>query len=94
MFPKLFEFNNITIYTYAFCVVIGTLIASYYTREQTKKELNVNLPNSFFYIVFALGFIGGKLFLFFEKPLYYIQNPQSILNIFLVVLFSTVLLSV
>jgi len=82
MFPKLLEYQNITIYTYAFCIAFGTLLAVLYTKNQAKKTLKVNLPNSFFYIVFIAGFIGGKLFLFFERPLYYIQNPQNILTAF------------
>ncbi|PKH51473.1 prolipoprotein diacylglyceryl transferase [Tenacibaculum sp. Bg11-29] len=82
MYPKLFEIQNTTIYTYAICIVFGTLLAVLYTKWQAKKRLETYLPNSFFYIVFIIGFIGGKLFLFFEKPLSYIQNPQSILSVF------------
>lgn len=82
MFPKLLEYQNITIYTYAICIAFGTLLAVLYTKWQAKKTLDINLKNSFFYIVFIAGFIGGKLFLFFEKPLYYIQNPQSIFTVF------------
>ncbi|SED17068.1 Prolipoprotein diacylglyceryl transferase [Tenacibaculum sp. MAR_2009_124] len=82
MFPKLFEFQNIIVYTYAFCVVLGTLLSILYTKRQAKRERKVNLQNSFFYLIFIAGFIGGKLFLFFEKPFYYIQNPENIINIF------------
>ncbi|MCT4699430.1 prolipoprotein diacylglyceryl transferase [Tenacibaculum haliotis] len=82
MFPKLLEYQNITIYTYAICIAFGTLLAVVYTKWQAKKTLDINLKNSFFYIVFIAGFIGGKIFLFFEKPLYYIQNPQSVFTVF------------
>ncbi|TXD49367.1 prolipoprotein diacylglyceryl transferase [Polaribacter sp. IC073] len=82
MYPKLLEFQNITIYTYAFCITFGTLIAVLYTKWQAKKTLKIVLPNYFFYLIFIAGFIGGKLFLFFEKPAYYTQNPKSILDIF------------
>ena len=82
MFPKLIEYQNITVYTYAFCITIGTLLAVKYTKRQAIKVLDINLSNSFFYVVFIAGFIGGKLFLFFEKPLYYIQNPLKFINVF------------
>ncbi|MCI2228315.1 prolipoprotein diacylglyceryl transferase [Polaribacter sp. MSW13] len=82
MYPKLLEYENITIYTYAFCIVLGTLLAVLYTKWQTKKTLNLVLPNTFFYLIFITGFLGGKLFLFFEKPIYYLQSPKSIFNIF------------
>jgi phosphatidylglycerol:prolipoprotein diacylglycerol transferase len=79
MYPKLLEYQNVTIYTYAFCVVLGTFLAVIYTRMRAKKELTITLPNTFFYTVFALGFIGGKLFLFLEKPQFYLQNPKQFL---------------
>ncbi|PQJ81784.1 prolipoprotein diacylglyceryl transferase [Polaribacter glomeratus] len=82
MYPKIIEYQNITIYTYALCIVLGTLLAVIYTKIQTKKALNLEIPNNFFYLVFTAGFVGGKLFLFFEKPIYYLQNPKSIFNIF------------
>ncbi|WP_165730121.1 prolipoprotein diacylglyceryl transferase [Polaribacter sp. 20A6] len=82
MYPKLLEYQNITIYTYAICIVFGTLLAILYTKWQTKKRLNLVLPNIFFYLIFITGYMGGKLFLFFERPIYYIQNPKNIFNIF------------
>ena len=82
MYPKLLEYQSITIYTYAICIVLGTLLAILYTKWQTKKRLNLVLPNIFFYLIFVAGYVGGKLFLFFERPIYYIQNPKSIFNVF------------
>lgn len=86
MHPELFSFhfNNqqITIYTYAFCIAFGTLLAILYTKWQAKKTLKITLSNNFFYLIFVAGFIGGKIFLFLERPMYYIQNPKSVLNIF------------
>ena len=82
MYPELLEYQNITIYTYAFCIAFGTLLAVLYTKWQAKKTLDLILPNTFFYLIFIAGFVGGKLFLFFERPIYYLQNPKSIFNIF------------
>ncbi|WP_299524579.1 prolipoprotein diacylglyceryl transferase [uncultured Lutibacter sp.] len=89
MHPELFNFqlpfytHNVTIYTYAFCIVIGTLLASLYTKWSAKKELNiVHLPNTFFYIIFIAGFIGGKLFFYLERPLHFWNNPKLMLDNF------------
>jgi phosphatidylglycerol:prolipoprotein diacylglycerol transferase len=80
---NLFNLHKVTIYTYAFCIVLGTLIAAKYTKWRAKKDLNINkLPNAFFYIIFIAGFIGGKLFYFIEKPLFFIKNPHLLLDNF------------
>lgn len=89
MYPQLFHFefpfssHQFTIYTYAFCIVLGTLIATFYTKWSAKKELGIlNLSNSFFYIIFIAGFVGGKLFFYLERPLHFLNNPHLMLNNF------------
>ncbi|AMC10776.1 hypothetical protein Lupro_05765 [Lutibacter profundi] len=89
MHPELFNFylpfytHNVTVYTYAFCIVIGTLLASLYTKWRAKKDLNIiNLPNTFFYIIFIAGFIGGKLFFYLERPVHFWSNPKLMLDNF------------
>jgi len=89
MHPELFSFyfpfvsQQVTIYTYAFCIVLGTLIASLYTKYTAKKDLGIkNLPNSFFYIIFIAGFVGGKLFYYLEKPVFFWNNPNLLLENF------------
>jgi phosphatidylglycerol:prolipoprotein diacylglycerol transferase len=81
--PELFHIGSLTIYTYAFCIVVGTLVASIYTKWSAKKELGIlNLSNNFFYLVFIAGFVGGKLFFYLERPLYYLNNPKLMLDNF------------
>lgn len=95
MHPKLFtiplpEFlswllgiNSITVYTYAFCIVLGAVIASLLIKRMSKAAFNgLALPNSFFYKIFLAGFVGGKLFCYLEAPAFYINNPAAALNIF------------
>lgn len=95
MHPKLFtiplpEFlsrllgvNSITVYTYAFCIVLGAVIACLYIKRRAKVELNgLDLPHSFFYRVFLAGFVGGKLFCYLERPAYYFDHPYLLLDIF------------
>lgn len=80
---NLFNLQEITIYTYAFCIVLGTLLASLYTKWRAKKELKIdNLSNNFFYIIFIAGFIGGKLFFYLERPIYFWNNPHLMLDNF------------
>jgi phosphatidylglycerol:prolipoprotein diacylglycerol transferase len=95
MHPKLFDIHlpsflakwlgvsNITFYTYAFCIVLGAVIACTYIKKHCKAELNnTQIPNTFFYYAFIAGFVGGKLFYYLEQPLYYINNPKLLLNNF------------
>lgn len=91
MYPELFNFSlpdilggkEITIYTYAFLIAFGTLIAGLYTKWRAKKDLGIsNLSNNFFYLIFIIGFVGGKLFYYLQDPLCYIQNPSLILDNF------------
>jgi len=83
MYPELLHIGEFTLYTYAFLIALGTLVASIYTKWSVKRELGIlNLSNNFFYIIFAAGFFGGKLFFYLEKPLYYFNNPKLMLNNF------------
>ncbi|PCI06679.1 MAG: prolipoprotein diacylglyceryl transferase [Flavobacteriaceae bacterium] len=83
MHPELFHIGNITIYTYAFLIALGTLVASIYTKWSAKRELGIfNLSNNFFYLIFIAGFVGGKLFYYLEKPLYFLRNPTLMLDNF------------
>ena len=83
MYPELFHIGNITIYTYAICIVTGTLVASLYTRWRVKKELGIiNFSNNFFYLIFIAGFVGGKLFFYLERPLHFFNNPKLMLHNF------------
>ena len=74
--------NQVTVYTYAFVIALGCLIAAVYTKKSAKKELKIDLPNSFFYMIFCAGFVGGKVLFFLEKPLFYYANPKLILSHF------------
>lgn len=79
IFSNLLGVSNITIYSYATCIVFGMFLSVLYTKWRAKKELGItNLPNSFFYLIFIMGFVGGKLFYYLENPLYFIENPELI----------------
>lgn len=75
-------FSKITFATYALCIVLGTFIAAYYTKRAAKLECNITISNNFVYLLFIAGYIGGKVFLYLENPIFYISNPHEILNTF------------
>jgi len=94
MHPELFHFNlpdflyslfhtkQVTVYTYAFCIAFGTLIGALYTKWSARKDLGIEVSNSFYYMIFIAGFVGGKLFYYFEKPFFYWDNPRLLLDNF------------
>jgi phosphatidylglycerol:prolipoprotein diacylglycerol transferase len=87
MHPELFHFDlfgfHQTIYTYALLIVLGTIAASLYTKWRAKKELGIaDLSNNLFYLVFLAGFVGGKLFFYLERPVYYFNKPSLMLDNF------------
>lgn len=91
MHPELFHFQlpdflgnkQVTVYTYAFCIALGCLVTGRYTKRAARKDLGIkNLSNNFFYLIFIFGFIGGKLFYYLEKPVYYWNNPSLLVDNF------------
>ena len=60
--------ESITLYSYAFFIVLGTVLAAKYAKINSKKANLEVLPNTFFYTIFIGGFIGGKIFTWLENP--------------------------
>lgn len=79
---NLFHVKQVTVYTYAFCIALGSLAAALFTKLCAKKDLGIELSNSFFYMIFIAGFVGGKLFYYLEKPVFYWNNPTLLLDNF------------
>ncbi len=86
MHPVLFEFDlfglDLTIYSYGFMIVVGAITAGYYMYRQANKQFNASFDtiNSLFLLLLAAGFVGGKAFLFFEQPAFYLENPGQLLK--------------
>lgn len=93
MYSELFQFELpeflrsilqtkiITIYAYPVCILVGSLIALYVLRKKEKENQHYFFSVNLLFIIILSAFIGGKLFLFFEKPLYYIKQPNHITEI-------------
>jgi phosphatidylglycerol---prolipoprotein diacylglyceryl transferase len=93
MYPQLLRFktphflagifpDHITLYSYGLMIAIGILAAYWFTYRRT-KPLGITkdrLSSMFIWSILA-GFVGGKLFFFFEDIQKYIDQPNMLLNI-------------
>lgn len=72
MFPELFHFGSITLYSYGFMIMIGVLVAFFVVyRNRAILGLDLDGVSELFLYCFLGVFVGGKIFFFFEKPSYY-----------------------
>ncbi|UII31999.1 prolipoprotein diacylglyceryl transferase [Fulvivirga ulvae] len=71
-----------TIYSYGFFIVIGAVLGVTYVAYESKRLFNLSFDkiNSLFLILLVAAIVGGKVFLFFEKPLYYLDHPSALLT--------------
>lgn len=83
MHPILFRFGDLfTVYSYGFCIVLGAIAGVSYVAYQTKKRYNLSFDhiNTLFLVLLLAAIIGGKVFLFFERPEYYTNNFSALLT--------------
>jgi phosphatidylglycerol:prolipoprotein diacylglycerol transferase len=82
MHPVLFEFGNITVYTYGFCIALGALAGFSYMTVQGKKLFGLTFDqcNTLFILIVLAGFAGGKFFMIFESPAYYKSHPMALFS--------------
>ncbi|MGC1240193.1 MAG: prolipoprotein diacylglyceryl transferase [Chryseosolibacter sp.] len=80
MYPVLFEAGSFVVYSYGFMIAMGIVAGMTYLMIEGKKEvgLTVDQANALFLYIFLAAIIGGKLFLFFEDPAGYVQNPRTL----------------
>jgi phosphatidylglycerol:prolipoprotein diacylglycerol transferase len=82
MHPILFEIGGVTVYSYGFMIALGSIAGVAYMAIQGKKEvaLTFDQANGLFLSIFAAAFVGGKVFLFFEEPGYYMMYPAKLVT--------------
>lgn len=80
MHPILFEIGGIRIYSYGFFIALGVIagVAYLYFRGRKELKLTFDQANSLFLYIFIAAIVGGKVFLFFENPSYYIDQPRKL----------------
>jgi len=80
MYPVLFEIGGIAVYSYGFMIAIGAIAGVSYMAIQGKRELGLTFDqaNSLFLYIFIAALVGGKVFLLFEDPSYYMASPAKL----------------
>jgi phosphatidylglycerol:prolipoprotein diacylglycerol transferase len=80
MHPVLFEVGSIIVYSYGFFIALGIVTGMAYLVVGGKKEVGLTFDqaNALFLFIFFAAIIGGKLFLFFEQPSTYLQEPEKL----------------
>jgi phosphatidylglycerol:prolipoprotein diacylglycerol transferase len=82
MHPVLFNIGPVTIYSYGFLIAIGAILGFTYLYFQGKKYVNLTFDQSntlFIYLVIA-GVAGGKFFMIFEDPSYYLAHLGNLFS--------------
>lgn len=81
MHPVLFEVGGFTVYSYGFMIALGAIAGVAYMAMEGKKAVGLSFDqaNSLFLFIFLAAFIGGKIFLLFEDPSLYMNEPKRLL---------------
>lgn len=85
--PDLFQGilpETISIYSYGFFIACGAIAGFIYTFYQAKKQFNVKIETvqSLIILIIIAAVVGGKFFLIFEDPNYYLSNPSLLFKNF------------
>ncbi len=93
MHPILFEFNTpewlqgifpaiIRMNTYGTMIAIGAILGYTYLARRLKRKYGVSPESSqnLFIILLVAGFVGGKLFFYFEDFSPYLANPKLMIE--------------
>lgn len=82
MHPVLFEAGSFTIYTYGFCIAIGAVLGFTYMAWQGKKQFGFTFDqaNTLFILLVTASVVGGKIFLIFEDPGFYLSEPKRLIS--------------
>jgi phosphatidylglycerol---prolipoprotein diacylglyceryl transferase len=82
MHPILFKVGSFTIYTYGFFIALGAVLGGLYMWWQGKKQFGwtFDQANTLFVLLIFAGVIGGKVFVLFEDPTYYLKNLSKLFS--------------
>ena len=93
MHPILFKFNTpsflvdylpneITIYSYGALILIGVIMAFLFLKKNAFKEFGLSEDDSQSLLMglILMSVFGGKFFMIFEAPSYYLSNPMTLVS--------------
>jgi len=81
MYPELFHIGNFVVFSYGFFIMLGVLMAFLFFYFKRKKiNLSIDDISELFLWCFASVFVGGKLFYYLEKPMYFLSNPSEMVK--------------
>lgn len=93
MHPILFKFDTpsslsgflpeeIVIYAYGALILLGVIFAFLFLRKNAFKEFGLSEENSQSLLmgIIIMSIFGGKFFMIFEDPSYYLSNPKTLLS--------------
>ena len=82
MYPILFEAGSINIYSYGLMIALGIVAGMSYLIVTGRREVGLTFDqaNMLFLAIFLAAVIGGKLFLFFEDPAHYMDDPGDLVS--------------
>ena len=74
--------SSISIYAYGFFIVLGAISGFLYMATQAKKKYNLSFDqsNALLLLLLVAAIVGGKVFLFFENPVMYSENPKALIS--------------
>ena len=74
--------ETLTIYGYGFFIALGAVVGFAYLGAMLKREYKMPFDTSvnLLTIIIFLAFLGGKIFLIFEKPDYYLEDLSRLLK--------------
>jgi phosphatidylglycerol:prolipoprotein diacylglycerol transferase len=93
MHPELFKFptpsflqglfpNEIIIYSYGAMILIGVIMAYWYLKTNASRDFGVSEEDSQSLLLglIIMSVLGGKFFMIFEDPGFYLSNPKSLIS--------------
>lgn len=83
MYPELFHFGSITVYSYGLAILAGVVLAYWYFTVNSRPYglTSDKVSEMFLWCIFGV-FVGGKLFFFLEKPGHYLSHPGDFFSNF------------
>src|SRR3989338_9602915 len=82
LYPVLFKFHSLTVYSYGFFVAMGMLMAFYMAVSRAPRwGLSKDIAADLVFLLFITGVIGARLFYVWQHFEEYGSNPLKVFSI-------------